>query len=115
MNVLVVGSAIVSLLSIVVSLLFIINSASGSGLMTASLAAIGLLGATAGVFIIYSNHYNGRLHVLGVAFAVCYLGASFAPPVALVTLHLYGPLAILLVVLTVWNSFKWSAVRNTES
>ena len=71
------------------------------------LASMGLIGVVAGIAIISSDRHRGRWRFLGLGLSLLYLAASVAPPVFLVTAHLYGPVALALVVLAVWNVFKW--------
>ena len=71
------------------------------------LASIGLLGIASGVAIIWSDYHKGRWSLVGFVFSFAYLAASVAPPVAIVTIHWYGPPALLLIVLSVWNVAKW--------
>ena len=44
---------------------------------------------------------------MGLGLSLLYLGASLAPPVFLTTAHLYGPVALVLVGLAVWNVLRW--------
>ena len=71
------------------------------------LAPIGLIGVAAASAIIWSDRNRGRWGFLGLGLSLLYLGASLAPPVFLATAHLYGPVALVLVGLAVWNIFKW--------
>ncbi len=69
----------------------------------AALASIGLVGVAAGSMIIWSDRHKGRRGWVGLALSLLYLGASVAPPIALVTLHWYGPVALGLVSLALLN------------
>ena len=69
----------------------------------AALASIGLVGVAAGSMIIWSDRHKGRWGWVGLALSLLYLGASVAPPIALVTLHWYGPVALGLVSLALLN------------
>ena len=69
---------------------------------------VGLVGILAGLIIVYSDRHVGRFRSAGLALSVFYLVASFIPPIAIVTIHWYGPLAILLLVCAVWNWSKWN-------
>ena len=72
----------------------------------AALASIGLVGVAAGVTIIWSiwgDRHKGRWAWVGLALSLIYLGASIAPPIALATLHWYGPVALGLVSLALLN------------
>ena len=80
----------------------------------AGLASIGLVGVAAGVTIIWSiwgDRHKGRWAWVGLALSLIYLGASIAPPIALVTLHWYGPVALGLVLLTILNVL-WHLLRR---
>ena len=75
---------------------------------SAILAPIGLIGVGAGTAMIWSDRHKGRWSLLGFGLSLLYLGASVAPQVYLVTAHLYGPVALVLVMLALWNIFKWN-------
>ena len=77
----------------------------------AALASIGLVGVAAGSMIIWSDRHKGRWGWVGLALSLLYLGASVAPPVALATLHWYGPVALALVSLAVLN-ILWHLLRR---
>ena len=74
---------------------------------SAVLAPIGLIGVASGSAIIWSDRNRGRWGFLGLGLSLLYLGASLAPPVFLTTAHWYGPVALVLVGLAVWNILKW--------
>ncbi len=74
---------------------------------SAVLAPIGLIGVAAGSAIIWSDGNRGRWGFLGLGLSLLYLGASLAPPVFLTTAHWYGPVALVLVGLAVWNVLRW--------
>ena len=74
---------------------------------SAVLAPIGLIGVVAGSAIIWSDGNRGRWGFLGLGLSLLYLGASLAPPVFLTTAHWYGPVALVLVGLAVWNVLRW--------
>ncbi len=74
---------------------------------SAVLAPIGLIGVAAGSAVNWSDRSRGRWGFLGLGLSLLYLGASLAPPVYLATAHLYGPVALVLVGLAVWNILKW--------
>ena len=78
---------------------------------SAILAPIGLIGVAAGSAIIWSDRSRGRWGFLGLGLSLLYLGASVAPPVFLATAHLYGPVALVLVGLAVWNVLRWRKIR----
>ena len=78
---------------------------------SAILAPIGLIGVAAGSAIIWSDRSRGRWGFLGLGLSLLYLGASVAPPVFLATAHLYGPVALVLVGLAVWNILRWRKIR----
>ena len=78
---------------------------------SAILAPIGLIGVAAGSAIIWSDRNRGRWGFLGLGLSLLYLGASLAPPVFLATAHLYGPVALVLVGLAVWNVLRWRKIR----
>ena len=77
----------------------------------AALASIGLVGVAAGSMIIWSDRHKGRWGWVGLALSLLYLGASLAPPIFLVTAHWYGPVALALVLLAVWN-ILWNVLRR---
>ena len=74
---------------------------------SAVLAPIGSIGVAAGSAIIWSDRSRGRWGFLGLGLSLLYLGASLAPPVFLTTAHWYGPVALVLVGLAIWNILKW--------
>ena len=74
---------------------------------SAILAPIGLIGVAAGSAIIWSDRNRGRWGYVGLGLSLLYLGASLAPPVFLTTAHWYGPVALVLVGLAVWNVLRW--------
>ena len=74
---------------------------------SAVLAPIGLIGVAAGSAIIWSDRNRGRWGFLGLGLSLLYLGASLAPPIFLTTAHWYGPVALVLVGLAVWNVLRW--------
>ena len=74
---------------------------------SAILAPIGLIGVVAGSAIIWSDRNRGRWGYVGLGLSLLYLGASLAPPVFLTTAHWYGPVALVLVGLAVWNVLRW--------
>ena len=78
---------------------------------SAILAPIGLIGVAAGSAIIWSDRSRGRWGFLGLGLSLLHLGASVAPPVFLATAHLYGPVALVLVGLAVWNVLRWRKIR----
>ena len=78
---------------------------------SAILAPIGLIGVAAGSAIMWSDRNRGRWGFLGMGLSLLYLGASVAPPVFLATAHLYGPVALVLVGLAVWNVLRWRKIR----
>ena len=75
---------------------------------SAILAPIGLIGVVAGTAIFWSDRHTGRWNLLGLGLSLLYLGAAVAPPVYLATAHLYGPVALVLVALAIWNVFEWN-------
>ena len=78
-----------------------------SAYWSAVLGPIGLLGVTAATAIIWSDSHEGRRSLSGLGLSLLYLTAFVAPPVFLTTAHWYGPVALALVVLAVWNILKW--------
>ena len=78
---------------------------------SAILPLIGLIGVAAGSAIIWTDRNRGRWGFLGLGLSLLYLGASVAPPVFLATAHLYGPVALVLVGLAVWNVLRWRKIR----
>ena len=78
---------------------------------SAILAPIGLIGVAAGSAIIWSDRNRGRWGYVGLGLSLLYLGASLAPPVFLATAHLYGPVALVLVGLAIWNILRWRKIR----
>ena len=108
---LVISSVVAMLWSLALSAVFLrawATSVEGSaGVIGASLSAIGLLGIISGIAIIWSDRHEGRGSWIGILFAVLYLGITFVPPLILVTLHLYGLPALMLLALSLWNAVKW--------
>ena len=82
-------------------------TSTGAPYWSAILAPIGLIGVAAGSAIIWSDRNRGRWSFLGLGLSLLYLGASLAPPVFLTTAHWYGPVALVLVGLAVWNVLRW--------
>ena len=102
----VVGMCISAAYSAIFLLVPLLSRPDASLSTAAGLASIGLVGVAAGAIIIWSNwgdRHKGRWGWVGLALSLLYLGASIAPPIALVTLHWYGPVALALVALAVWN------------
>ena len=102
----VVGMCISAAYSAIFLLVPLLSRPDASLSTAAGLASIGLVGVAAGAIIIWSNwgdRHKGRWGWVGLALSLLYLGASIAPPIALVTLHWYGPVALGLVSLAVWN------------
>ncbi len=107
-----IASLVAACCSIVLSALFIAVSlpsltSTRAPYWSAVLAPIGLIGVAAGSAIIWSDRNRGRWGFLGLGLSLLYLGASLAPPVFLTTAHLYGPVALVLVGLAIWNILKW--------
>ena len=74
---------------------------------SAALVPIGLIGVASGSAIIWSDRNRGRWGFLGLGLSLLYLGASLAPPVFLTTAHWYGPVALVLIGLAIWNVLRW--------
>ena len=62
------------------------------------------LGVAPGVAIIWSDLHEGRGRGLGLFFAAVYFWVSIF---FLGVLHFYWPLALVLLVIAGWNSYKW--------
>ena len=111
-NHLAIASLVAACCSVALSALFIAipftpSSPPHAPYWSAVLAPIGLIGVAAGSAIIWSDRNRGRWGFLGLGLSLLYLGASVAPAVFLATAHLYGPVALVLVGLAVWNILKW--------
>ena len=107
-----IASLVAACCSVALSALFIAVSlpsltSTRAPYWSAVLAPIGLIGVAAGSAIIWSDRNRGRWGFLGLGLSLLYLGASLAPPVFLTTAHLYGPVALVLVGLAVWNVLRW--------
>ena len=107
-----VASSVAACCSVALSALFIAVSlpsltSTRAPYWSAVLAPIGLIGVVAGSAIIWSDGNRGRWGFLGLGLSLLYLGASLAPPVFLTTAHWYGPVALVLVGLAVWNVLRW--------
>ena len=112
MSHLAIASLVAACCSVALSALFIAVSlpsltSTRAPYWSAVLAPIGLIGVAAGSAIIWSDRNRGRWGFLGLGLSLLYLGASLAPPVFLTTAHLYGPVALVLVGLAVWNVLRW--------
>ena len=110
MNFLTLGALVGTCLSMAVSVLFFIASATSQIPVDFStavfLSLIGLVGVVAGIIIIWSDRHNGRWGLLGLGFSFIYLIASVAPPVYLTTAKYYGPIALIVVSLAAWSVLK---------
>ena len=107
-----IASLVAACCSVALSALFIAVSlpsltSTRAPYWSAVLAPIGLIGVAAGSAIIWSDRNRGRWGFLGLGLSLLYLGASLAPPVFLTTAHWYGPVALVLVGLAVWNVLRW--------
>ena len=107
-----IASLVAACCSVALSALFIAVSlpsltSTRAPYWSAVLAPIGLIGLVAGSAIIWSDGNRGRWGFLGLGLSLLYLGASLAPPVFLTTAHWYGPVALVLVGLAVWNVLRW--------
>ena len=112
MSPLAMASLVMVCCSVALSVLFItIPLASVSSSRTvywsAILGPIGLIGVVAGAAVIWSDCHRGRWGFLGLGLSLLYLGASVAPPLYLATAHWYGPVALALVALAIWNVLRW--------
>lgn len=83
-------------------------------------AAFGLLGVLAGIFIIWSTHIWSARHDRAIAFAAGLAGLMFALacllalyPLFLGLGHLYGPLVLALIALAIWNLLE-VALRRVQ-
>ncbi len=101
-----VASLVAACCSVALSALFIATPFV-VGYWSAILAPIGMIGVVAGAVIVWSDRHSGRWCFLGLGLSLLYLGASVAPTVYAATAHLYGPVALILVTLAIWNVFKW--------
>ena len=102
-----IGGVVALALSASVSALFFtvplgINPDS-SWAMAASLGSIGLMGIAAGGAVTLSARRGGRWAWVGLVLGVAYLGLALMPWVFLTTLHWYGPIALLVIGLSVAN------------
>jgi cytochrome bd-type quinol oxidase subunit 2 len=78
------------------------------------LAAIGLIGVLAGILIIWSTRHEGAkafaMGLAGLMFALTYLVVLY--PVFLGVGHYYGPLALALIALAIWNLLEVTLRRE---
>ena len=96
-----VCAATLSLAFLVVPLL---TEATQSWAWAAALSGIGLGGAAAGALIGFTDRRWS-----GLLLALLFLAAALSPPVAITTLHWYGPVALVMVVLGVWKAVRLRA------
>ena len=106
------ASLVAACLSLALGILFVTTPLASlaplrSAYWSAVLGPMGLLGVAAASAIIWSDSHEGRWSLLGFGLSLIYLMASVAPQVYLTTAHWYGPVALALVVLAVWNIMKW--------
>lgn len=110
MNFLTIGALVGTCLSMAVSVLFSIASVTSQIPVDFSMAVfislIGLVGVISGIIIIWSDRHMGRWGLLALGFSFIYLIASVAPPVYLITAKYYGPIALIVVSLAVWNVLR---------
>ena len=64
---------------------------------------LGLVGTLAGVVVIWSDQHRGRWGLVGLILSMLYLVASVAHPLYQTTAKLYGPAALVLTAIAVWN------------
>ena len=97
-------SAVLSVFLLMVTLVYRIDVSFSIAVV---LGSIGLVGIVAGIIIFRSDRRNHRrLGLAGLGIALLYLGASVAPPLYLVTVKYYGPIAVLVVSLALLNIIK---------
>ena len=105
-----IGAAVCVCFSAAIGVLFLVaqlvSRTEASFYTACGLASIGLVGVAAGTMIIWSDRHEGRWGWIGLALSLFYLGAAAAPQVLLVTLHWYGPFALALISLAVWNILR---------
>ena len=64
---------------------------------------LGLVGTLAGVVVIWSDQHRGSWGLVGLILSMLYLVASVAHPLYQTTVMLYGPAALALAAIAVWN------------
>ena len=64
---------------------------------------LGLVGTLAGVVVIWSDQHRGRWRLVGLILSILYMVASVAHPLYQTTAKLYGPAALVLTAIAVWN------------
>ena len=64
---------------------------------------LGLVGTLAGVVVIWSDQHRGRWGLVGLILSILYMVTSVAHPLYQTTAKLYGPAALALTAIAVWN------------